>query len=95
MEMLRSLVLLPFFSFLDLPGWALTILVGLMLSYKMAIGGWILARSGRSPLWVLALLAPFAELIAVWVLAYAPWPAETLAQQDKAHQEAVGSNTQS
>lgn len=76
METLRAAVLLPLVTFLDLPGWSLMVLVGLMLAYKVAIGGWILARAGRSPLWVLALLVPFVELLAVWVFAYAPWPAE-------------------
>ncbi len=36
----------------------------------------IVARAGFSPLWALLLLVPILNVIALWVFAYAKWPAQ-------------------
>ena len=71
----------PVEALLHMPGWAVSVVVGVQITAKIGLGGWILARSGRSPLWILALLVPYGELLARWVFAYAGWPAERLARE--------------
>lgn len=75
---LLSLYTVPIDALLHLPEWAAHIIIGVMIALKIGLGGWVLARTGRSPLWILLLLVPYAELIGPWVFAYAPWPAEAL-----------------
>ncbi len=65
----------PLPMMLHLPAWAIYALIGCLLAYKLALGGWILARTGRSPLWVLILLVPYANVAALWAFAYVSWPA--------------------
>ena len=72
---------LPVEALLHLPGWLVSVVVGLQITAKIALGGWILARSGRSPLWILLLLVPYGELLALWVFAYVDWPAERLVRE--------------
>ena len=66
----------PIDVLLHLPAWVGSVVVGLQITAKIGLGGWVLARTGRSPLWILLLLVPYADLIGVWVFAYAVWPAE-------------------
>jgi len=68
----------PVDLFLHLPPWIASVLLGVQIAAKIGLGGWVLARTGRSPLWILLILVPYAEVVAVWVLAYCPWPAEAL-----------------
>ncbi len=84
MNAILAFYALPVDALLHLPGWVVSVVVGVQISAKIALGGWILARSGRSPLWILLLLVPYAELFAIWVFAYADWPAERLARPDVA-----------
>ena len=68
-------------ALLHLPGWLVSVVVGMQITAKIGLGGWILARSGRSPLWILLLLLPYGELFAIWAFAYIEWPAERLARE--------------
>ena len=77
----------PVDALLHLPGWLISVVVGVQISAKIGLGGWILARGGRSPLWILLLLVPYGELLALWVFAYADWPAERLAREAAARAE--------
>lgn len=53
--------------------WAL--LIGsIVTTYTLIAGGWVLAKAGRSPLWILLLLFPYLNVVAVWVFAYMRWP---------------------
>lgn len=49
-------------------------IVGVLLTYSISLGGWVLARAGRSPMWVLLLLIPYVNVLAVWYFAYSRWP---------------------
>lgn len=75
---LLALYTAPMAALMHLPDWAGHVIVGVQIAVKMGLGGWVLARTGRSPLWILLLLIPYAELAALWVFAYARWPAEPL-----------------
>lgn len=81
MSWLISFYAIPVETLLQMPGWVVSVVVGVQISAKIALGGWILARSGRSPLWILFLLVPYAELLAIWLFAYIDWPAERLARE--------------
>ncbi|PWC36229.1 hypothetical protein [Azospirillum sp. TSO35-2] len=54
--------------------WQFYLIISLVLTYTMVAGGWVLAKAGRSPLWILLLLFPYVNIIAVWVFAYIRWP---------------------
>jgi uncharacterized membrane protein YhaH (DUF805 family) len=51
----------------------------LLLLFLVALFVWpvvrILHKAGRSGWWVLTMLVPGLNLFAVWIFAYAPWPA--------------------
>ncbi len=81
MNMLASLYFAPVEMLMHLPSWLGSVLFGLQLSLKIGLGGWVLARTGRSPLWVLLLLVPYLDLAMIWLFAYAEWPAERLARE--------------
>ena len=59
---------------LGLEPWLGYLIVAVILTYTLALGGWILAKAGRSPLWVLLLLVPYVNVIGIWAFAYARWP---------------------
>lgn len=61
--------------FWDLPKTLLLFIYGVMLTYTIAAGGYALARTGIRPLWVLLLLIPTVNVIAIWLWAYLRWPA--------------------
>ncbi|MBI1209434.1 MAG: hypothetical protein GC191_19390 [Azospirillum sp.] len=65
----------PITLLLQLPEWQGHLAVGLLLAGKLGLGGWVLARAGRSPLWVFALLVPYLDLLALWIFAWSHWPA--------------------
>jgi hypothetical protein len=58
-----------------LADWITLLVFGVATAYTIGLGGWVLARAGRSPLWVLLLLVPYANLLALWLFAYVRWPA--------------------
>lgn len=60
--------------FWALPRTVSLFLYGALLTYTIAVGGYALARSGIKPLWVLLLLVPTINVIALWVWAYVRWP---------------------
>ena len=38
---------------------------------------WVLiSRTGKSKLWIVLVFVPFGFIVLLWVLAFAPWPAE-------------------
>ena len=45
-----------------------------MITYTLCVFGVVLVRTGRSPLWALAFLLPYAGVVVLWVLAYVRWP---------------------
>ena len=59
---------------LGLPAWQGYLIIAAILVYTLVAGGWALAKAGRSPLWVMFLLIPYANVIAIWAFAYIHWP---------------------
>ncbi len=58
----------------DLEPWQFYLIISVVMTYTMVAGGWVLAKAGRSPLWVLFLLFPYVNILAIWVFAYMRWP---------------------
>jgi len=58
----------------SLEPWQFYLIISLVMTYTMVAGGWVLAKAGRSPLWVLFLLIPYVNVLAIWVFAYMRWP---------------------
>lgn len=55
---------------------SLVTLLGLvLLTVPIVMIARVLRRAGYSPWWVLLVLVPLVNLIALWVFAYARWPA--------------------
>ena len=77
-------LLWPYLQLFQAPLWLSSVLLGLVMASWIGLGGWVLARTGRSPLWVLLLLVPIAALVAIWLFAYASWPAEAFWRQRRA-----------
>jgi hypothetical protein len=51
------------------------LLIGSIVTmYMLIAGGWVLAKAGRSPLWILLLLFPYLNVLAVWAFAFIRWP---------------------
>ena len=51
------------------------VLIGSIVTmYMLIAGGWVLAKAGRSPLWILLLLFPYINVLAVWAFAFMRWP---------------------
>lgn len=61
---------------LGLEPWLGYSIIAVLLTYALSAGGWVLARAGRNPLWVLALLVPWVNIVGLWWFAYARWPAQ-------------------
>lgn len=59
---------------LGIPAWLLLTVYGFSLTAMMGFGAIVLLRVGHSPLWVLLLLVPFLQPIAIWIFAYMRWP---------------------
>lgn len=73
-ELLNTLYWAPWQAILALEPWQANLVIALFLMLKLVFGGWMLAKSGRSPLWVLVLLLNGADIVALWVFAYVRWP---------------------
>ena len=54
--------------------WQSYLIIGMLILLFVAFSGMVLIRTGRSPLWCLALLVPVVQIIALWALAFADWP---------------------
>jgi hypothetical protein len=52
-----------------------TLLGLVLLTVPMVMIARVLRRAGYSPWWVLLMLVPLVNLVALWVFAYARWPA--------------------
>ena len=50
------------------------IIIGIMLTWTLAAGSFLLARLGIKPLWVLLLVVPGLNVLAIWLFAYVRWP---------------------
>jgi hypothetical protein len=59
---------------LGLEPWLGYLIIAVILTYTLAAGGWVLAKAGRSPLWILLLLVPYLNVVAIWAFAYTRWP---------------------
>ena len=62
-----------FFPFL--PIWAEYLVAGITLLILLVTAGIAIGKTGRHPIWALALLLPYVQIIALWGLAYKAWPA--------------------
>jgi len=71
---LNALYWQPWLAILNMDLWWANLAIALLLMLKMVFGGWMLAKAGRSPLWVLLLLINGADIVAMWVFAYVRWP---------------------
>ncbi|CAK0745612.1 hypothetical protein CCP2SC5_1350007 [Azospirillaceae bacterium] len=69
-------------TLLHLPPWQGHLIVGVVLSYAICMAGWVTARAGRSPLWAMALLVPYVNVLALWCFAYCRWPAMHVAPNE-------------
>lgn len=58
----------------DTTTWQSLLVQSVILTYVLVAGGWVLAKAGRSPLWVLFLMIPHVAVIAIWAFAYSRWP---------------------
>lgn len=76
---------------LGLEPWLGYLIIAGILTYTLSIGGWVLAKAGRSPLWILLLLVPYLNVVAFWAFAFARWPAvDGAAKHDAAKGPARG-----
>lgn len=73
-DLLRTLYWEPWVAILSLDGWQSNLVIALFLMLKLVFGGWMLAKAGRSPLWVLLLLINGADILGLWAFAYVRWP---------------------
>lgn len=60
---------------LGLEPWLGYTIIACLLTYFVSAAGWVLARAGRSPVWVMLLLIPWVNVAAIWAFAYTRWPA--------------------
>ena len=60
-----------------MPRTVLLLVYGALVAYTIGAGGYALARTGVKPLWVLLVLVPTVNIVALWVWAYCRWPAQT------------------
>jgi len=49
-------------------------IIGVMVTWTLAAGSFMLARLGIKPMWVLLLVIPGLNVLAIWLFAYAKWP---------------------
>jgi hypothetical protein len=47
----------------------------LLLAVPLLLASRVVRRAGYSPWWALLLLVPLVNLVALWLFAYARWPA--------------------
>jgi len=50
------------------------LIAGIVIVASMGCGAFVLIRAGRSPLWSVLLIIPFAVIVALWVFAFVRWP---------------------
>lgn len=56
------------------PPWLSHLLIGFYIVGLMGFGAFVLVRAGRSPLWVVLMLVPTVQVIALYVFAFIRWP---------------------
>lgn len=61
-------------SLLESPS-LVTLLALVVLAVPMLLMARVLRRAGLSPWWVVLVLVPLVNLVALWVFAYMRWPA--------------------
>lgn len=52
-----------------------TLLALVLAAVPLLMIGRVIGRAGYSPWWALLVLVPLVNLVALWVFAYARWPA--------------------
>lgn len=55
------------------------LLIALVVA-RLVFAGLVVARTGHTAVWMMLLLIPYSEVLAPWLLAYLPWPAEAAAK---------------
>lgn len=75
MSLINDLYGAPMAAILHLPPWLGYLAVGLVLMYTIGLAGMVAAKAGHSPLWALALLVPYLNVLVLWLFAYVEWPA--------------------
>lgn len=50
------------------------LVAGLVIVTSIGCGAFVLVKAGRSPLWSVLLIFPFAVIVALWVFAFIRWP---------------------
>jgi hypothetical protein len=63
------------------------IVIGIMLTWTLAAGSFLLARLGIKPLWVLLLVLPGLNVLAIWLFAYVKWPRYEEAKRSRTQPE--------
>lgn len=74
-EFLSNPYTYPFNYLSTLPIWLSHLFIGILLTFKVCLGGWVAIKAGRTPLWGVVLLIPYLDLLAIWIFAFVPWPA--------------------
>ncbi len=59
------------------PLWG-NLVMAVYLTTTIALGGFVVAKTGRSPVWALLMLVPTVNLVALFAFAFIPWPREHL-----------------
>ena len=63
-----------YFYVASLPDWLSWLLISLTVTWHMVAYGFLLARTGRSPMLALLTLVPYAGGGLIWWLALSRWP---------------------
>ncbi len=66
--------------FTFLPQWADYLIGGIALLILLVTSGIAIGKTGRHPIWALALLVPGVQIIVIWAWAYGRWPARDASQ---------------
>ena len=61
-------------TYFGLSSFNFLLILSRVMTYTVVAGGWVLAKAGRSPLWILFLLVPYVNIIGLWAFAYVRWP---------------------
>jgi hypothetical protein len=76
---------LTFFRDID-PNLSL-LFIGAVITWTLGLGAFLLARLGIKPLWVLMLVVPVLNVLAIWLFAYIKWPRYEEAKRSRTQPE--------
>jgi hypothetical protein len=57
-----------------LPDWAAYLIVAVLIGWTLCMFGVVAGKAGRSPVWGLAFVVPYAGLALLWWWALGTWP---------------------